>query len=44
MINEERKDIILSIHVCNVPSPEEYYMGVDANYEAHFILLLFLLN
>ena len=24
-----------SFHVCNVPCPEEYYMGVSADYEAY---------
>lgn len=27
----------LSIHVCNIPCPEEYYMGVNSSYEAHII-------
>lgn len=27
----------LSFHVVNVPCPEEYYMGVSADYEAHWV-------
>lgn len=33
------KEITLSVHVCNVPCPEEFYMGVDANHEAHLIAI-----
>ena len=27
----------LSIHICNIPCPEEFYMGVNSSYEAHII-------
>lgn len=27
----------LSIHICNIPCPEEYYMGVNSSYEARII-------
>lgn len=27
----------LSFHICNTPCPEEYYMGVNADYEAYIV-------
>ena len=27
----------LSFHVCNVPCPEEFYMGVNSDYEAYIV-------
>ena len=27
----------LSFHVCNIPCPEEFYMGVNSNYEAYIV-------
>ena len=27
----------LSFHVCNTPCAEEYYMGVNATYEAYIV-------
>ena len=27
----------LSFHICNTPCPEEYYMGVNAAYEAYIV-------
>lgn len=27
----------LSIHICNIPCPEEFYMGVNSSYEARII-------
>ena len=27
----------LSFHICNTPCAEEYYMGVNATYEAYIV-------
>lgn len=27
----------LSFHIANIPSEEEFYMGVNANYDAYFV-------
>lgn len=37
----EREDIgmTLSVHVCTIPCQEEFYMGVDASYEAYQIAI-----
>ena len=36
--NQEMKDkITLSVHVANIPCQEEFYMGVNASYDAYEI-------
>lgn len=34
-MDDQEKDIELSFCVCTVPCPEEYYMGVSAQYDAY---------
>lgn len=36
-MDNQEKDIELSFCVCTVPCPEEYYMGVNAHYDAYVV-------